>query len=67
MNEQHGLNVITEEEDATHVNDVIEYSDVIQIGAKAMYDQGILCLSKTKKPVLIKEVSEQPYKICSMC
>lgn len=55
MREEFGLNVITEVRDASHVNEVIEYSDVIQIGAKAMYDQGILrACSKTKKPVLIK-------------
>jgi 3-deoxy-7-phosphoheptulonate synthase len=41
--------------DATHIQEVIEYSDVIQIGAKAMYDQGILrACAKTQKPVLIK-------------
>lgn len=55
MKDEHGLNVITEVRDATHVQEVIEYSDVIQIGAKAMYDQGILrACAKTTKPVLIK-------------
>lgn len=55
MKEEHGLNVITEVRDATHIQEVIEYSDVIQIGAKAMYDQGILrACAKTTKPVLIK-------------
>ena len=55
MKQEHGLNVITEVRDATHVHEVIEYSDVIQIGAKAMYDQGILrACAKTQKPVLIK-------------
>lgn len=55
MNEEHGLTVITEVRDATHVQEVIEYSDVIQVGAKAMYDQGILrACAKTQKPVLIK-------------
>ncbi|MCG8575570.1 MAG: 3-deoxy-7-phosphoheptulonate synthase [Flavobacteriales bacterium] len=55
MKEQHGLNIITEVRDATHVADVIEYSDVIQIGAKSMYDHGILkACAKTQKPVLIK-------------
>ena len=55
MKEEHGLNVITEVRDATHVEEVIEYSDVIQIGAKAMYDQGILrACAKTQKPVMIK-------------
>ena len=55
MKEEHGLNVITEVRDATHIQEVIEYSDVIQIGAKAMYDQGILrACAKTDKLVLIK-------------
>lgn len=55
MNQEHGLTVITEVRDATHVAEVIEYSDVIQVGAKAMYDQGILrACAKTTKPVLIK-------------
>lgn len=55
MREEHGLNVITEVRDATHVEEVIEHSDVIQIGAKAMYDQGILrACAKIRKPVLLK-------------
>lgn len=55
MREKHGLSVVTEVRDATHVQDVIELSDVVQIGAKAMYDQGILrACAKTDKAVLIK-------------
>lgn len=55
MREQHGLAIITEVRDATHVHEVIEHSDIIQIGAKAMYDQGILrACAKTTKPVMIK-------------
>jgi 3-deoxy-7-phosphoheptulonate synthase len=55
MREKYGLKVITEVRDATHVEEVIEYSDVIQIGAKAMYDQGILRRCATAgKPVLLK-------------
>jgi 3-deoxy-7-phosphoheptulonate synthase len=55
MREEHGFSIITEVRDATHVEDVIEYADVIQIGAKAMYDHGILrrC-GKANKPVLLK-------------
>lgn len=50
-----GMAIITEVRDATHVAEVIEYSDIIQIGAKAMYDQGILkACAKIKKPVMIK-------------
>ena len=55
MRSEYGLNVITEARDATHIDEIIEYSDVIQVGAKAMYDQGILrACAKTQKPVLIK-------------
>jgi 3-deoxy-7-phosphoheptulonate synthase len=55
MREKYGLAVITEVRDYSHVDDIIEYSDIIQIGAKAMYDQGILrrC-GTTQKPVLLK-------------
>lgn len=55
MRSKYGLNIITEVRDATHIEDIIEYADIIQIGAKAMYDHGILrrC-GKTNKPVLLK-------------
>ena len=47
--------MITDVRDATHIDELIEYSDVIQVGAKAMYDQGILrACAKTNKAVLIK-------------
>lgn len=55
MREKYGLAIITEVRDATHIDDVIECSDIIQIGAKAMYDHGILrACGKTQKTVLIK-------------
>lgn len=55
MREEFDLTVITEARDATHIAEIIEYTDVIQVGAKAMYDQGILrACAKTNKPVLIK-------------
>lgn len=55
MREEYGLNVITEARDATHIDEIIEHTDIIQVGAKAMYDQGILrACAKIKKPVLIK-------------
>jgi 3-deoxy-7-phosphoheptulonate synthase len=55
MRETHGLTVITEARDATHIDEIIEHTDIIQIGAKAMYDQGILrACAKINKPVLIK-------------
>jgi 3-deoxy-7-phosphoheptulonate synthase len=55
VREKYGMKVITEVRDATHVQEVIEYTDIIQVGAKAMYDQGILrACAKTQKPILIK-------------
>ncbi|MDA8980393.1 3-deoxy-7-phosphoheptulonate synthase [Chitinophagales bacterium] len=55
MRDKYGLKIITEVRDASHVDDVIEYTDIIQIGAKAMYDHGILrrC-GEARKPVLLK-------------
>lgn len=55
MRSKYGLHIITEVRDSSHVEEVIEYADIIQIGAKAMYDQGILrrC-GKARKPVLLK-------------
>ncbi len=51
----YGLNIITEVKDSSHVNEVIEYADIVQIGAKAMYDQSILrrC-GEARKPILLK-------------
>ena len=55
MRNEYGLKIISEVRDATQVEDIIEYTDIIQIGAKAMYDQGILrACAKTQKPVMIK-------------
>ncbi len=55
MRNKFGLNIITEVRDTTHVDEIIEYADIIQIGAKAMYDQGILrTCGKSRKPILLK-------------
>lgn len=55
MRDKYGLKIITEVRDASHVDDVVEYTDIVQIGAKAMYDHGILrrC-GEARKPVLLK-------------
>jgi 3-deoxy-7-phosphoheptulonate synthase len=55
MRSKYGLQIITEVRDSTHVDEIIEYADIIQIGAKSMYDHGILrkC-GKSNKPVLLK-------------
>lgn len=55
MREEFGFTVVTEVRDATHIDEIIAHADVIQVGAKAMYDQGILrACAKTQKTVLIK-------------
>lgn len=55
MRSKYGLKIITEIRDSTHAAEVIEYSDIIQIGAKAMYDHGILrAAGNSNKCVLIK-------------
>ncbi len=55
MRDQHGFTIVSEVRDATHVDDVIEHADVVQIGAKSMYDHGILkACAKTRKPILLK-------------
>lgn len=55
IRKKYGFTVITEVRDSTHTDAVMEYTDVIQIGAKAMYDHGILrkC-GKANKPILVK-------------
>lgn len=52
---KYGFGIVTEVRDATNVEAIIDYADVIQIGAKSMYDHGILkrC-GKAGKPVLLK-------------
>lgn len=55
MRNKFGLKIITEVRDSTHVDEIIEYADIIQIGAKSMYDHGILrTCARSNKPVLLK-------------
>lgn len=55
MRDEYGHTIVSEVRDATHVADVIEYADVVQVGAKSMYDHGILrACAKTQKPILLK-------------
>ena len=55
IRDEYGFNIISEVKDASHVHDVIKYTDIIQIGAKAMYDHGILReTGMQNKPVLLK-------------
>lgn len=55
MREKFGLLVATEMRDATHADKVIEYADIVQVGAKAMYDHGLLTAAgQCGKPVILK-------------
>lgn len=55
VRKKYGLKIITEVKDATQVDTVLRYADIVQIGAKAMWDYGILAkLSEAKKPTLVK-------------
>ena len=55
MRDKYGLKIATEVRDATHVDHVIEYADIIQIGAKSMYDHGLLsACGQSDKVVILK-------------
>jgi 3-deoxy-7-phosphoheptulonate synthase len=55
MRDKYGLLIATEMRDATHADKVIEYADIVQIGAKSMYDHGLLAAAgKSGKPVILK-------------
>jgi 3-deoxy-7-phosphoheptulonate synthase len=55
IGDEYGLQIVTEVRDASQVDDVLLHADIIQIGAKSMYDHGILrkC-AKARKPVILK-------------
>lgn len=55
VREEFGLKIITEVRDSTQVDAVIECADIVQIGAKAMWDYGILAaVGQSTKPVMVK-------------
>lgn len=55
VREQYGMKIISEVSNFTNFALVEQYSDIIQIGAKALYDHSLLINSgKSKKPVLVK-------------
>ena len=55
VREEFGLKIITEVRDSTQVDAVIECADIVQIGAKAMWDYGILAaVGQASKPVMVK-------------
>ena len=55
VGDKYNLKIITEIRDSTQADMVIEYTDIIQTGAKAMWDYGMLAaVAKSNKPVMIK-------------
>ena len=55
VGDKYGLKIITEIRDSTQAQMVIDYTDIIQTGAKAMWDYGMLeAVGKSNKPVMIK-------------
>lgn len=55
VKDTYGMLIITETSDSTNFEAVEEVADIVQVGAKAMYDHALLRKAgKTKKPVLIK-------------
>lgn len=51
----YGMKIITETSDATNFPMVEQVTDIIQIGAKAMYDHALLrAAGKSSKPILLK-------------
>lgn len=55
VGDKYNLKVITEIRDSSQAQMVIEYTDIIQTGAKAMWDYGMLeAVGKSNKPVMIK-------------
>jgi 3-deoxy-7-phosphoheptulonate synthase len=55
MRDKYGLLIATEMRDATHADKVVEYADIVQVCAKAMYDHGLLTAAgQSGKPVILK-------------
>lgn len=55
MRRRYGLRIVTEVRDTKHLDLVAQYADVVQIGAKSMYDNDLLLAAgEIKKPVILK-------------
>lgn len=55
MRRQYGLLIATEMRDASHADKVTECADIVQIGAKSMYDYALLTAAgRCGKPVILK-------------
>ncbi|MCO4771519.1 MAG: bifunctional 3-deoxy-7-phosphoheptulonate synthase/chorismate mutase [Deltaproteobacteria bacterium] len=51
----HGMAVVSEILDPRHLDDALQYSDVLQVGARNMYNYELLkLLGRTDKPVMLK-------------
>lgn len=52
---RYGMKIVTEVRDTAHLDIVAEYADIVQIGAKSMYDNDLLlACGELKKPIIIK-------------
>lgn len=55
VREQFGLCIISEVKDATHLDEVADVVDILQIGTKAMYNFSLLAMcGNLDKPILLK-------------
>jgi 3-deoxy-7-phosphoheptulonate synthase len=55
VGEKFEMPVVTEVRGETHVDLIAEYADILQIGARNMYDQDLLTkVARKKKPILFK-------------
>lgn len=55
MRREYSLKVVTEVRDTKHLDLVAQYADIVQIGAKSMYDNDLLLAAgEIKKPVILK-------------
>ncbi len=55
VRERFGLKIITEAKDMTHAEAVAEVADIVQVGAKSMYNHALLKFcGRLDKPVLLK-------------
>lgn len=55
MRERYGLRIVTEVRDTKHLDLVAQYADIVQVGAKSMYDNDLLlACGELKKPIVLK-------------
>ena len=55
MRTRYGLKIVTEVRDTKHLDLVAQYADVVQVGAKSMYDNDLLlACGELKKPIVLK-------------